>query len=345
MASVRLHALSGASLLIVPTAAGTSFHLESSGTTARCQDAPDIVLTSGPEGVRISVVQHHVSGNTKIPPTIAAASELPPYKDRAPIRTFTGSESFNLTGGVQERAESSWEQEMADQFTLIPPVFPTAEFSMGAFAATTDSSISAFEDPNPEFSFEDFDRSWTHVTGQQGLPPLFFHLKFNTLVRYADGQSLASYNWEIIVLELENRYQLWIRGRRRLSKPRWGIRSRQCASIRSPDSATTLSIPWMRPYMSTGKHAKKARRIAYLERPSILRRARLQYDLLPASRQTSVCLPLASRLWALKTSKTRSAEARLSIPHVQRMQQFLFACERLGEAQMSGDATSEVIIV
>ncbi|KAJ6600977.1 hypothetical protein DFH09DRAFT_554160 [Mycena vulgaris] len=77
---------------------------------------------------------------------------------------FTGLESFNLTGGVQERAESSCGQEIADQFTLILPVFPTAEFSMGAFAATTDSSISAFEDPNPEFSFEDFDRSWTHVT-------------------------------------------------------------------------------------------------------------------------------------------------------------------------------------
>ncbi|KAJ6573867.1 hypothetical protein DFH09DRAFT_1311944 [Mycena vulgaris] len=70
MASIRLRALSGASLLIVPTAAGTSFHMESSGSIDGAQDAPDIVLTSGPEGVRVSIVHHPGAANNCSAPNI-----------------------------------------------------------------------------------------------------------------------------------------------------------------------------------------------------------------------------------------------------------------------------------
>ncbi|KAJ7200379.1 hypothetical protein GGX14DRAFT_466677, partial [Mycena pura] len=73
MASIRLRALPGASLLVIPTSSGISFHIENSGGTEDSHDAPEIVLTSSPEGVRIVIQHQAVSGDD--PTTSSGASD------------------------------------------------------------------------------------------------------------------------------------------------------------------------------------------------------------------------------------------------------------------------------
>ncbi|KAJ6531362.1 hypothetical protein DFH09DRAFT_1183436 [Mycena vulgaris] len=151
MASIRLRAVSGASFLIVPTAAGTSFHMESSGSANGAHDAPDIVLTYVPEGVRVSIV-HHGTGNNVASPT---SNLLPHDDDRTPSWRFPEPESFDFESTVEDAAESSRNREMLDQLSIFPPVFPMA---------TSDFLMSAFDNTNPEFNSEDLNANWSYVT-------------------------------------------------------------------------------------------------------------------------------------------------------------------------------------
>ncbi|KAJ7170772.1 hypothetical protein C8R43DRAFT_981008 [Mycena crocata] len=131
MASIRLRALSGASLLIVPTPTGTSFHVENSGNMDDSQEVLDIVLSSGSEGIRVSVVTHTVSEDKGIPPAVLSYNE-----SRAPW-SLNDLESLDFTGVAQEETQGMFHPLPSNE--LFAPMFSTSSsnFHMGAF-----------EDPN-----------------------------------------------------------------------------------------------------------------------------------------------------------------------------------------------------
>ncbi|KAJ7834057.1 hypothetical protein B0H14DRAFT_2591115 [Mycena olivaceomarginata] len=155
MASIRLRALPGASLLVVPTSSGITFHVENSGNTegshgAPSKDTPEIVLTSSPEGVRI-VVQHTVSGNNPTNPS----SNLPSCDEDDPTRVprLLQAESLNFEVAVQGASESFTNTTMFSQLELdrlYPQMAPVDFFLSSLENFTADSEPNA-EDLNMDW--------------------------------------------------------------------------------------------------------------------------------------------------------------------------------------------------
>ncbi|KAJ7110783.1 hypothetical protein C8R43DRAFT_962138 [Mycena crocata] len=142
MASFRLPAVPGASLSIVPTPTGISFEMENSKILDTLQDPPAmaIILSPGPQGIRISVVQDASVGNEP-PDTIPVCHSTLFDDGLLDSRDLTGTGD----GGF------SVHDQLVDQRILFPRI-PSP--------ATENLSGVLYQDPFHEFTFEDFNTSW-----------------------------------------------------------------------------------------------------------------------------------------------------------------------------------------